>query len=98
MQDYRHLDKDPVIDIVRSAFQQTGMDIDEVADKAFVHPRTIHNWLDGATRRPQNITVDCVLCILGITRAATWTETGKILRLSPLKVIQGGKGKKAAVG
>lgn len=90
MKEYRFVKKDPVIDLIRYGFDETKMTIKEVAFLAFVSEGTINNWLYGKTRRPQNITADCVLMILGITRTATWTATGKLVRAN-LKVIKGGK-------
>lgn len=96
MKDYRQIEKDPVIDLVRTGFQKTNMTIPEVAYKAFVRPETIRRWLYGEVKRPWNITVDCVLEILGIRREATWIETGEKVEVSkkPFKVIEGGKAKK----
>lgn len=96
VKDYRLIDKDPVIDLVRTGLQVSGRKIEDVAELAFVRPDTIKRWLFGETKRPWNITVDCVLSVLGISRDPTWTATGQKVEISkqPFKVIQGGKGKK----
>jgi predicted transcriptional regulator len=92
LKDYRRIDKDPVIDLIRTAFQQTKADINAVAEKAFVRPQTIRNWLNGDTKRPWNITADCVLSVLGVSRNPVWTATGQpVLSNKQLKLIQGGK-------
>lgn len=69
--DYRFIDKDPIIDIIRTAMQRTGNaspeQINRVAYDAGIHPGTLHNWLNGDTRRPLSITTRFVLEALGVT-------------------------------
>lgn len=96
VKDYRFMDKDPVIDLIRTGFKLTGANISEVAEKAFVSEKTINRWLHGDTKRPQNITADCVLWALGIRREATWIETGKLLEMSPKFRIITSDGKRRA--
>lgn len=69
--DYRFITKDPIIDVIRTAMQRKGNlgpeQINRVAYEAGVHPGTIHNWLNGDTRRPMSITTRFVLEALGVS-------------------------------
>jgi hypothetical protein len=69
--DYRFINKDPIIDIIRTAMQRRGNaspeQINRIAFDAGIHPGTLHNWLDGDTRRPLSITTRFVLEALGVT-------------------------------
>lgn len=64
--DYRFIDKDPAIDVVRTAYYDAGVSIDSVAAEARVSRTTIYNWLYGRVRRPQRWTVERVLGALGV--------------------------------
>jgi hypothetical protein len=69
--DYRFINKDPIIDVIRTAIQRRGNaspeQINRIAFDAGIHPGTLHNWLDGDTRRPLSITTRFVLEALGVT-------------------------------
>lgn len=69
--DYRFIDKDPIIDVIRTAMQRKGNlnpdQINRVAYDAGIHPGTLHNWLNGDTRKPLSITTRFVLEALGVT-------------------------------
>lgn len=69
--DYRFINKDPIIDVIRTAMQRKGNlgpeQIRRTAHGAGVHPGTIDNWLNGDTRRPMNLTTRFVLEALGVS-------------------------------
>ena len=71
MSDYRHIDKDPIIDLIRTEFQNLNGGkipaefIERVAVESGVSVGTIRNWLFGDTRRPQHLTVRFVLDAIG---------------------------------
>lgn len=69
--DYRFIDKDPIIDVIRTAMQRRGNispeQINRIAYDAGIHPGTLNNWLNGETRRPLSITTRFVLEALGVT-------------------------------
>lgn len=69
--DYRFIDKDPIIDVIRTAMQRKGNNspeqIQRVAYDAGIHPGTLNNWLNGDTRRPLSLTTRFVLEALGVT-------------------------------
>lgn len=71
-QDYRHIDKDPIIDIIRTEAQRGGdlktEQLERIAHDSGVSVHTIRNWFFGDTRRPHNLTVRFVLEALGCRR------------------------------
>lgn len=75
--DYRWTDKDPIIDICRTAIQQSGMSLLEISNKSGVTTGTLHRWLYGETRRPLHSTVRVVLRVCGVSLDPAWIATGK---------------------
>lgn len=57
---YRFLDKDPVIDEVRTIIQDEGVSLKYVELRSGVTTNTLRNWLSGPTLRPQYATVAAV--------------------------------------
>ena len=49
---YQFVDKDPVIDKLRTALKDSGMSYQEVKDGGGPTPGTLTNWFKGPTRRP----------------------------------------------
>ena len=62
---YNFIDKDPIIDEVRTVFQNAGVSKQWVEDHSGVTSTTLHAWFDGKTRRPQAATINAVLRSLG---------------------------------
>lgn len=62
---YSFIDKDPIIDEVRTVFQTAGVSKQWVEDHSGVTSTTLHSWFDGKTRRPQAATINAVLRSLG---------------------------------
>lgn len=62
---YSFVDKDPIIDEVRTVFQASGVTKQWVEDASGVTSNTLHAWFDGKTRRPQAATINAVLRALG---------------------------------
>jgi DNA-binding phage protein len=62
---YRFLDKDPIIDKIRTAVQDSGKTNLQIHEKSGVAIATLHNWFKGKTRRPQFATVAAVLRSIG---------------------------------
>lgn len=85
---YRHIDKDPIIDIVRTACQLAGRSLPDIAACAGISPVTLKNWLYGDIKRPQNVTVELVLCELGISREARWIANGKLVQQSSSRKLR----------
>ena len=58
---YNFVDKDPIIDYIRTVFQESHKSIKAVADDSGVTATTISNMLYGKTRRPQAATMNAIL-------------------------------------
>ena len=65
---YRFIDKDPIIDAVRTVVQAEHMKNSAVHAVSGVATATLDNWFEGTTRRPQNSTVTQVTAALGYVR------------------------------
>ena len=62
---YRFIDKDPIIDQVRTAIKDAKVSHAYIADKSGVTQTTLRNWFTGHTRRPQAATIRAVLRSIG---------------------------------
>jgi transcriptional regulator with XRE-family HTH domain len=62
---YMFKDKDPVIDRLRTMVADDGSKYSEISNASGVSYSTLHNWFDGATRRPQYATIAAVAGALG---------------------------------
>jgi hypothetical protein len=64
---YRFIEKDPVIDKMRTLVQDEGLykDLNAVHEISGVSTTTLYNWFHGETRRPQHSTIAAVLTSLG---------------------------------
>lgn len=62
---YLFRDKDPVIDQVRTAIEDSGVKWAFIEHKSGVTTQTLHNWFSGPTKRPQHATVRAVLRAIG---------------------------------
>ena len=62
---YSFVDKDPVIDKVRTIVKDEGLKYSEIHVISGVSTTTLHNWFDGETRKPQYATIAAVVGALG---------------------------------
>lgn len=62
---YLFTDKDPIIDRMRTAFQDSGKTIKEVAQESGLTESTIRNWFYGDTERPQFASIQAFMHALG---------------------------------
>lgn len=69
---YCFLDKDPIIDLWRSAFVKSGMTYVEVSRISGITVGTLKKWDYGETRRPQHLTLAFAFRALGYTEH--WTK------------------------
>lgn len=74
MPSYRFIDKDPIIDVVRTAIQAMGWSHAKLARESGLAETTISAWLDGETKNPQNASVDICLRVMGIDRRPRWNN------------------------
>jgi hypothetical protein len=75
---YRFVDKDPVIDELRTIVNDEGLSkrLASVATLANLHPSTVKNMFHGATKKPQNATVMGIITALGYERK--WIKARKL--------------------
>ena len=66
---YVFRDKDPVIDVLRTAKDDSKAKTSAIAETSGVSPSTIHNWFMGKTRKPQFATVVAVARAIGAVSA-----------------------------
>jgi len=62
---YNFIDKDPMIDEVRTIVERSGASYKWVNEESGVSVNTLSKWFDGTTRRPQAATMNAVLRSLG---------------------------------
>ena len=62
---YSFVDKDPIIDEIRTVFQSSGMSYKTVHENSGVATATLYAWFDGPTRKPQAATINAVLRSMG---------------------------------
>jgi hypothetical protein len=62
---YLFVEKDPVIDAMRTAFSDAKVSYQDVSNESSVATATIRNWFHGRTRRPQFATTAAVTRALG---------------------------------
>ena len=70
---YSFVDKDPVLDTIRTAIQDLGLTYREVAELSDVSKTTLVGWFHGKTRRPQHATIMAVM--RGIGYEHRWVRT-----------------------
>lgn len=88
--DYRFVDKDPVIDVIRTELQRYGnLSHDQllrVSYESGVSVSTIRNWLFGDTRRPWSLSTRFVLEALGV-RISYVRDDGTTIRQPAMQMI-----------
>lgn len=62
---YNFVDKDPVIDVLRTMKRDTDMTDTEIANSSKVSRNTLKNWFGGKTKRPQFATVAAAAAAMG---------------------------------
>jgi DNA-binding phage protein len=77
---YAFIDKDPVIDHVRSILDREKATYADVHAKSGVSTNTLYQWFDGKTKRPQYATVMAVARSLGYDMVLTKVGTGKVIK------------------
>jgi len=80
--DYRFVDKDPAIDVIRQGLERSPLTIYQVSQETYKHGqgvavKTIQQWLYGNTMRPRRYSMEVVMMVLGIDTQFVWQETGK---------------------
>lgn len=62
---YNFIDKDPIIDEIRTVYQDSGANYRWISEHSGVATGTLNNWFSGETKRPQAATINAVLRSLG---------------------------------
>lgn len=75
---YRWIDKDPIIDAVKTVVQGEKLKNDMVHEISGVATTTLNNWFRGDTRKPQNATVTAVTSALGYVRHDQLNPDGSV--------------------
>lgn len=80
--EYRFIDKDPVIDLIRTAVYNDERTEREIAVAAFLHPSTLSKLLYGATKRPQHRTIGSLFEAMKIEQRYIYRGNGKTLKVA----------------
>ncbi len=85
---YRFIDKDPVIDEIRTLVKDEGLmgKLNIVHQLSGVSTSTLENWFNGDTKSPQNRTICAVTSALGYKR--TWAKDREIELEKELKIAK----------
>jgi transcriptional regulator with XRE-family HTH domain len=62
---YSFVDKDPIIDEIRTVVEESGVSYKQIEDESGVTDSTLRSWFQGKTRRPQAATLNAVARALG---------------------------------
>lgn len=57
---YSFVDKDPAIDVLRTAIELAGVTLQQVSDGTGIHVSTLYSWFHGETRMPRHCGVQAV--------------------------------------
>jgi hypothetical protein len=71
---YNFVEKDPVIDVLRTMQRDSGMSNQQIAEKSKVSEGTIHGWFSGRTKRPQFATVAAAAVAMGFSHVPLTIE------------------------
>jgi transcriptional regulator with XRE-family HTH domain len=74
---YNFVDKDPIIDEIRTVVEDSGEKYARIEDMSGVSANTMRAWFEGATRRPQAATINAVLRALGYKLGVVRMKEGK---------------------
>lgn len=78
---YNFTEKDPIIDEIRTIYQDSGANYTWIQEHSGVSTTTLTNWFSGTTKRPQAATVNAVLRCLGYKLGIV--EMGKRVIIEP---------------
>lgn len=77
---YNFTEKDPVIDILRTAKKDADITDAQIARASNVSPTTLRNWFVGKTKRPQFATVAAAAVAIGLKQLPITPEERKKLK------------------
>ena len=82
---YSFTEKDPIIDEVRTVFQDAGVTKQWVEENSGVTSTTLHAWFDGKTCKPQAATVNAVLRALGKKLGIVDLEAASVVQMVKIR-------------
>ena len=74
---YSFIDKDPIIDRMRTIVRDSGVSYKEIRNRSGVTVGCVRGWFDGETRRPMHATVAAVAQCLGYDLMLVSRKKGK---------------------
>lgn len=74
--DYRFIDKDPVVDMIRTAIHDSGRSLKDISGDSFVSSKTLSKWIYGEVKKPQSFTIFKVCKALRIRVEYVYTDSG----------------------
>lgn len=77
---YAFVDKDPIIDVIRTIKRDSEMTDVEITAKGGPATATLRGWFTGKTRRPQFATVAAAAAAMGATELPLTSEGRNKLR------------------
>jgi hypothetical protein len=80
---YNFVEKDPIIDEIRTVYQDSGVNYRWINEHSGVSVGTLTNWFSGSTRRPQAATINAVLRSLGYKLGITRYEPVEQVKVYP---------------
>jgi transcriptional regulator with XRE-family HTH domain len=80
---YSFVDKDPMIDQVRTIIQDSGITYKSLSEDSGVSVSTINNWLGGATKKPQAASMNAVLRALNHKLAIVPLASAEVIKFTP---------------
>jgi transcriptional regulator with XRE-family HTH domain len=78
---YNFVDKDPIIDEIRTVYQNSGVNYKWIELNSGVTSTTLSAWFSGKTKKPQAATINAVLRALGYKLGIV--EFGKQVHIIP---------------
>lgn len=75
---YRFLDKDPCVDLFRSAMDRTGMTFQQISEKGGPAVETMRAWDLGTTKRPQHLTFRFAMSAMGFSEVYVDKDGGRL--------------------
>jgi transcriptional regulator with XRE-family HTH domain len=80
---YNFVDKDPIIDYIRTVIRDSGMKLKNISLESGVSYYTINSWLYGKTKRPQAASINAVLRACNYQLSITTLGAPSIIRPTP---------------
>jgi transcriptional regulator with XRE-family HTH domain len=80
---YNFIDKDPIIDELRTVVQDSGHSYKQIHEDSGVSTQTLSNWFSGDTRRPQAASLNAVARALGYKLGFVPVEAASVILPTP---------------